>query len=68
MQGEDTRDALERERVRLMDINDSFEQIEFDHQTLIYESQSALINLSKDLNKTIKNVEKKLKVYSIVIN
>ena len=46
-----TREDIERERVKLMEAGEGFNQLEEAHQILIADSQASLIALSKDINR-----------------
>ena len=52
--GANTRDDLEQERIKLVTLDEDFQNLVFTHQQLISESQLALIKASKRLINTLK--------------
>ncbi len=58
--GANTRDDLEQERTKLMEIGAEFSKLETEHQILISESQASLIELSSERSKVLQATAKKL--------
>lgn len=59
--GANTREEIEEERKKLINLGDEFSQLEIAHQTLIGESQLSLIKLSRELQNSLNTVAKKCK-------
>ena len=52
-----TREDLEQQRLKLIEMGEEFRELEEAHQTLIADSQACLVELSKDLNALLKQAE-----------
>lgn len=58
--GASTREVLENERLKLMEMGEEFNKLELAHETLISESQSSLIKLAKELQKSLQVTAKEI--------
>lgn len=58
--GANTRDDLEAERTRLIEMSEAFHKQEIAHQTLISESQAHLIQVAAELQKSLQLVAKQM--------
>jgi len=59
--GSNTREDLETERTRLIELGEEFSKQELLHQKLIANSQASLIQISRDLQQSIVTASKKIK-------